>query len=111
MSALEAEDENIEKAVETLRETMRSDLESVQTSIQEENEKRTAVITVKERSASPSSGTLEANPILRFNRVTGWETGFSAQDWFTGDTYFRENVVLRYLWTCKLWVWKSKCGL
>ena len=75
MSALEAGDENIEKAVETLRETMRSDLESVQTSIQEENEKRTAVITVKERSASPSSGTLEANPMLRFNRVTGWRLG------------------------------------
>ena len=75
LEVLEAGDENIEKAVESLRDTMRSDLESVQTSIQEENEKRTAVITVKERSASRSSGTLEANPILRFNRVTGWKLG------------------------------------
>lgn len=82
IETLETGDENIEKAVKTLRETMSSELESVQTSIQEENEKRTAVITVKERSPSRSSGTFEANPILSFNRVTGWNLG----------THFKNNL-------------------
>ena len=75
LETLEAGDENIEKAGETLQKKMSSKLEEVETSIKEENGKHLAVITVKERSTSRSSGSIQAIPMIRFNRVSGWKLG------------------------------------
>ena len=75
LETLEAGDEDIEKAVETLRKKMGSKLEKVESSIEEENGKHIAVITVKEHSASRSSGSFTAYPMIRFNRVSGWKLG------------------------------------
>ena len=75
LETLEAGDENIEKAVETLRKKMGSKLEEVEPSMKEENGKHIAVITVKERSSLRSSGSFTANPMIRFNRVSGWKLG------------------------------------
>ena len=79
LETLEAGDENIEKAVETLRKKMISKLEKVESSVKEENGRHTAVITVKEHSASRSSGSFTANPMIRFNRVSGWKLGFTSK--------------------------------
>ena len=75
LETLEAGDENIEKAVETLRKKMGSKLEEVESSVKKENGRHIAVITVKEHSASRSSGSLQAIPMIRFNRVLGWKLG------------------------------------
>ena len=75
LETLEAGDENIEKAVETLRKKMGSKLEEVESSVKKENGRHIAVITVKEHSASRSSGSLQAIPMIRFNRVSGWKLG------------------------------------
>ena len=79
LETLRAEDEDIDKAVETLREKMGSQLEKVESSVKEENGRHTAVITVKERSPSRSSGFFTANPMIRFNRVSGWKLGFTSE--------------------------------
>lgn len=78
---LEAGDEDIDKAVEALRKKMGSQLEEVESSVKEENGRHTAVITVKERSRSPSrsSGSFTANPMVRFNRVSGWKLGATSK--------------------------------
>ena len=57
------------------RKKMGSKLEKVESSIEEENGKHIAVITVKEHSASRSSGSFTAYPMIRFNRVSGWKLG------------------------------------
>ena len=75
LETLEAGDEDIEKAVETLRKKMGSKLETVESSIEEENDKHIAVITVKEHSSLRSSGSFTAYPMIRFNRVSGWKLG------------------------------------
>ena len=75
LETLEAGDENIEKAVETLRKKMGSKLEEVESSVKKENGRHIAVITVKEHSASRSSGSLQAILMIRFNRVSGWKLG------------------------------------
>ena len=75
LETLEAGDEDIEKAVETLRKEMGSKLEMVESSIEEENDKHIAVITVKEHSSLRSSGSFTAYPMIRFNRVSGWKLG------------------------------------
>ena len=75
LETLRAGDEDINKAVEVLRKKMGSKLEKVESSVKEENGRHTAVITVKERSSSRSSGSFTANPMIRFNRVTGWKLG------------------------------------
>ena len=79
LEALEAGDEDIEKAVETLRKKMDSKLEKVESSVKEESGRHIAVITVKERPSSRSSGSFTANPMIRFNRVTGWKLGTTAE--------------------------------
>ena len=79
LETLEAGDEDIEKAVETLRKKMGSKLEKVESSIEEENRKHIAVITVKERTSSRSSGSFTANRMIRFNRVSGWKLGFTSK--------------------------------
>ncbi len=79
LETLEAGDEDIEKAVETLRKKMGSKLEKVESSIEEENGKHIAVITVKERTSSRSSGSFTANRMIRFNRVSGWKLGFTSK--------------------------------
>ena len=79
LETLEAGDEDIEKAVETLRKKMGSKLENVASSVKEENGRHIAVITVKERSSSRSSGSFTTSPMIRFNRVTGWKLGTTAE--------------------------------
>ena len=79
LEVLEAGDEDIEKAVETLRKKMGSKLENVASSVKEENGRHIAVITVKERSSSRSSGSFTTTPMIRFNRVTGWKLGTTAE--------------------------------
>ncbi len=79
LETLRAEDEDINKAVEALRKKMGSQLEKVESSVKEENGRHTAVITVKERSPSRSSGSFTANPMIRFNRVSGWKLGFTSE--------------------------------
>ena len=79
LEVLEAGDEDIEKAVETLRKKMGSKLENVASSVKEENGRHVAVITVKERSSSRSSGSFTTSPMIRFNRVTGWKLGTTAE--------------------------------
>ena len=75
LETLETADEDIEKAVGTLRKKMGTKLEKVESSIREKNGKHIAVITVKERSSSRSSGPFTMSPMIRFNRVTGWKLG------------------------------------
>ena len=79
LETLEAGDEDIDKAVEALRKKMGSQLEEVESSVKEENGRHTAVITVKERSPSRSSGSFTANPTIRFNRVSGWKLGATSK--------------------------------
>ena len=79
LETLRAEDEDIDKAVKALRKKMGSQLEKVESSVKEENGRHTAVITVKERSPSRSSGSFTANPMIRFNRVSGWKLGFTSE--------------------------------
>lgn len=79
LETLRAEDEDIDKAVEALRKKMGSQLEKVESSVKEENGRHIAVITVKERSPSRSSGSFAANPMIRFNRVSGWKLGFTSE--------------------------------
>ena len=75
LETLETGDEDIEKAVETLRKKMGAKLEVVESSIREKDGKHIAVITVKERASLRSSGSFSMNPMIRFNRVTGWKLG------------------------------------
>ena len=75
LETLRAGDEDINKAVEALRKKTDSKLEKVESSVKEENGRHTAVITVKERTSSRSSGSFTANPMIRFNRVSGWKLG------------------------------------
>lgn len=79
LETLRAGDEDIDKAVEALRKKMGSQLEKVESSVKKENGRHTAVITVKERSPSRSSGSFTANPMIRFNRVSGWKLGFTSE--------------------------------
>lgn len=79
LETLEAGDEDIDKAVEALRKKMGSQLEEVESSVKEENGRHTAVITVKERSPSRSSGSFTASPMIRFNRVSGWKLGATSK--------------------------------
>lgn len=79
LETLEAGDEDIDKAVEVLRKEMGSQLETVASSVKEENGRHTAVITVKERSSPQTSGFFTANPMIRFNRVSGWKLGFTSE--------------------------------
>ena len=79
LETLEAGDEDIDKAVEALRKKMGSQLEEVESSVKEKNGRHTAVITVKERSPSRSSGSFTANPMIRFNRVSGWKLGVTSK--------------------------------
>ena len=79
LETLRAEDEDIDKAVEALGKKMGSQLEKVESSVKEENGRHIAVITIKERSPSRSSGSFTANPMIRFNRVSGWKLGFTSE--------------------------------
>ena len=79
LETLETGDEDIEKAVGTLRKKMGAKLEAVESSIKEKDGKHIAVITVKERASSRSSGSFTMNPMIRFNRVTGWKLGTTVQ--------------------------------
>ena len=79
IETLEAGDEDINKAVEALRKKMGSQLEKVESSVEEKNGRHTAVITVKERTPSQSSGSFTATPMLRFNRVSGWKLGTTSK--------------------------------
>lgn len=83
LEKLEASDEDIEKAVGTLRRKMDYRLETVETSIKEKDGKHIAVITVKER-PSQSAGFGGGGPIIKFNRVTGWELGAELENRFGG---------------------------
>ena len=79
LETLETGDEDIEKAVGTLRKKMGAKLEVVESSVREKNGKHIAVITVKERASSRSPGSFAMNPMIRFNRVTGWKLGTTVQ--------------------------------
>ena len=79
LETLRAGDEDINKAVEALRKKTDSKLEKVESSVKEENGRHTAVITVKERTSSRSSGSFTVNPMIRFNRVSGWKLGFTSK--------------------------------
>ena len=83
LEKLEAGDEDIEKAAGTLRRKMDYRLETVETSIKQEDGKQIAVITVKERPAQ-SAGFGGGGPIIKFNRVTGWELGAELNNRFGG---------------------------
>lgn len=83
LETLEAGDEDINKAVETLRKKMGYRLEGVETSVKQEDSKQIAVITVKER-PSQSAGFSGGGPIIQFNRVTGWELGAEIENRFPG---------------------------
>ena len=83
LEKLEASDEDIEKAVGTLRRKMDYRLETVETSIKQEDGKHIAVITVKERPLQ-SAGFGGGGPIVKFNRVTGWELGAELENRFGG---------------------------
>ena len=83
LEKLEASDEDIEKAAGTLRRKMDYRLETVETSIKQENGKHIAVLTVKERPAQ-SAGFGGGGPIIKFNRVTGWELGAELHNRFGG---------------------------
>ena len=75
LKTLRSGDQEIEKAVERLRQNMSTELEQVEVTVEEAAGKQTAVITVKERSASRSSGGVSVVPNTTFNRVTGWTFG------------------------------------
>ena len=83
LETLRAGDEDLNKAVEVLRKKMEPQLEKVESSVKEENGRHTAVITVKERSlpssSGSSSGSFTANPMIRFNRVSGWKLGATSE--------------------------------
>ena len=79
LETLRAGDEDINKAVEVLRKKMEPQLETVASSVKEENGRHTAVITVKEHSPSRSSGSFTVNPMIRFNRVSGWKLGITSK--------------------------------
>lgn len=79
LETLEAGDEDLNKAVEALRKKMGYQLEKVESSVEKKNGRHTAVITVKERTPSRSSGSFTANPMLRFNRVSGWKLGMTSE--------------------------------
>ena len=83
LEKLESGDEDIEKAAGTLRRKLDYRLESVETSIKQEDGKQIAVITVKERPAQ-SAGFGGGGPIIKFNRVTGWELGAELNHRFGG---------------------------
>ena len=83
LEKLESGDEDIEKAAGTLRRKMDYRLETVETSIKQEDGKQIAVITVKERPAQ-SAGFGGGGPIIKFNRVTGWELGAELNNRFGG---------------------------
>ena len=83
LETLEAGDEDLNKAVETLRKKMADRLEGVETSVKQEDSKQIAVITVKER-PSQSAGFSGGGPIIQFNRVTGWELGAEIENRFPG---------------------------
>ncbi len=83
LEKLESGDEDIEKAAGTLRRKLDYRLESVETSIKQEDGKHIAVITVKERPAQ-SAGFGGGGPIFKFNRVTGWELGAEFKNRFGG---------------------------
>lgn len=83
LEKLEAGDEDIEKAAGTLRRKMDYKLETVETSIKQEGGKHIAVITVKER-PQQSAGFGGGGPIIKFNRVTGWELGAELENRFGG---------------------------
>ena len=79
LETLRAGNEDLNKAVEALRKEKGSELEKVESSIKEENGRHTAVITVKEHSPSRSSGSFTVNPVIRFNRVSGWQSGATSK--------------------------------
>ena len=106
LETLEAGDEDIEKAVETLRKKMGSKLEKVESSIEEENGKHIAVITVKEHSASRSSGSFTAYPMIRFNRVSGWKLGTTVKMDLARARFFKWHANLKYLYVCRLRIWQ-----
>jgi len=83
LEKLEASDEDIEKAVKTLRRKTDYKLETAEISIKQEDGKHIAVITVKERPAE-SAGFGGGGPIIKFNRVTGWELGAELEGRFPG---------------------------
>ena len=76
---VETPTQDIEEAVETLRKKMNGKLEKVALSVEEENGKHIAVITVTEPAPSQSSGSFATNPTLRFNRVSGWKLGTTSK--------------------------------
>lgn len=86
LEKLEAGDEDIEKAAGTLRRKMDYKLETVETSIKQEDGKHIAVVTVKERPPQ-SAGFGGGGPIIKFNRVTGWELGAELENRFGGARF------------------------
>ena len=79
LETLETGDEDIEKAVGTLRKKMVAELETVESNIREKNGKHIAVITVKEHPSLRSSDPFTMNPMMRFNRVSGWKLGTTSE--------------------------------
>ena len=75
LDALEAENADIQKAVEILRKKMDSKLEAVELRVAEEDGRHSAVIRVKERERAGASGTMQAQAVVRFDRVSGWKLG------------------------------------
>ena len=86
---------------------MGSKLEKVESSIEEENGKHIAVITVKERTSSRSSGSFTANPMIRFNRVSGWKLGFTTVkiEFSKRHVFSKWYADLKYFWVYRLRVW------
>ena len=79
LPTIETPTQDIEEAVETLRKKMNGKLEKVALSIEAENGKHIAVITVTEPAPSRASGSFATNPTLRFNRVSGWKLGTTSK--------------------------------
>ena len=79
LETLRAGDEDLNKAVEALRKKRGAELEKVELSVKQENGRYTAVITVKERAPARSSGSFSVNPMIRFNRVSGWKLGATSE--------------------------------
>ena len=71
--ALEKGPEDIEKAVKALPNSVPT-FEKVDLVIEEKDSKRTAVLTAVERPVA-SRPYFDGNPLIGFNRVTGWELG------------------------------------
>ena len=82
---IETPTQDIDKAVETLRKKMNYKLEGVETSIKQENGKQIAVITVKER--QQAAGFDGGRPVIKLNRVTGWELGAVLENTFPGARF------------------------